>query len=642
MPLFRPTLAALALLPALSLFVPAATAAKLKLRIMQTTDLHMNLLNYDYYQDRLTDEYGLAKTITLIHQAREQAPNNLLFDNGDLLQGNPLGDMTAKIKPLAPGAVHPAYKVMNLLRYDAANLGNHEFNYGLPFLRRALAGAAFPYVNANVMLAGPGRPRHAFRPYILLERRFSDTAGKHHPLKIGVIGLTPPQIMQWDRPHLEGKLIAMDMVDSARALIPKLRAQGADLVIAIAHTGFEKEAQAHLGENKAAELARLPGLDALLLGHAHSEFPSAAFAQHPGVNLERGSIHGVPTIMPGRWGDHLGLIDLTLTRQQGRWRISDSRAELRGIYQRSSRRPLVAADPMVAHVIGQEHADTVAHMRAQVAHSTAPIHSYFAQLMDDPSVQLVAQAQKDYVRRAVQGTALERLPLLSAAAPFKSGGRQGWSNYTDIPAGPLALKHVADLYVYPNTIKALRLNGSEVREWLEMSAGQFRQIDPAGAPEQELLNPDFRAYNFDMIEGLSYQIDVTQAARYDAEGRRSNSNAQRIVNLRYQGLPIDEQADFLVVTNNYRANGGGGFPGLNASKIVVDAPDETRESVAQFLATAQQFNPSADGNWRIQPVPAIRLLLRSGAGGIKYLNTLPQLQLLREDADGSALFEFKP
>ncbi len=617
-------------------------AAELKLRIMQTTDLHMNLLNYDYYQDRLTDEYGLAKTITLIHQAREQAPNHLLFDNGDLLQGNPLGDMMAKVKPMAPGAVHPAYKLMNLLRYDAANLGNHEFNYGLPFLRRALSGAAFPYVNANLMLTGPGRPRYAFTPYVLLDRRFTDSSGQSQRLKIGVIGLAPPQIMQWDRPHLQGKLVARDMVESARPLIPLLRRQGADLVIAIAHTGFEKDAQGLGAENKAGELARLPGLDALLLGHAHAEFPSSAFAQHPGVDLQRGSIHGVPTVMPGRWGDHLGLIDLTLARQQGRWRVVNSHAELRGVFRRETRQALVPADPMVAHVIAAEHADTVSHMRAQVAQTSAPIHSYFAQVLPDASVQLVAQAQKAYVQRAVQGTDLERLPLLSAAAPFKSGGRQGWSHYTDIPAGPIALKHVADLYVYPNTIQALQLKGAELREWLEMSAGQFKQIDPAGPAEQELLNPDFRAYNFDMIEGLSYEIDLSQPARYESEGRRSASQAHRIVKLQYQGRPIDADARFLVVTNNYRAHGGGGFPGLSAEKIAVDAPSETREALAQFLASAQVLTPRAEKHWRILPIPGVRMVFRSGAGGIAHLQDTPELGLLREEADGSAWFYLRP
>jgi 2',3'-cyclic-nucleotide 2'-phosphodiesterase/3'-nucleotidase len=623
----------------------AAQAAELKLRILQTSDLHMNLLNYDYYQDRSTDEFGLAKTISLINAAREEAPNNLLFDNGDLLQGNPLGDVMAREPSRPKGAIHPAYKVLNLLRVDAANLGNHEFNYGLPFLRAAIAGANFPYVNANVMLAtGKGKPpRHAFKPYVLLQRSFTDDAGQTQALKIGVIGLTPPQIMQWDKPNLEGQVHARDMVQAAREQIAQLRSKGADLIVLIAHTGFEKSAQVDLAENRAAELARLPGVDALLLGHAHSEFPSPVFAEHPDVDLNKGSIHGVPAVMPGRWGDHLGLIDLTLKRNAaGPWRVTDSRAELRAIYLRSSQQALVVADPMVAHVIAAEHADTLKAMRAQVASSSAAIHSYFAQVQDDPSVQLVAQAQLAYMRRAVQGTALEKLPLLSAAAPFKSGGRQGWRNYTDIPAGPLAAKHVADLYVYPNTIKAVKLSGAEVREWLEMSAGQFRHIDPMGPAMQDLLAPEFRAYNFDSILGLTYEIDVTQPARYDADGRRSESTARRIVNLQYQGKAIDAAAQFLVVTNNYRANGGGGFPGLSAEKIVVDAPDETRQALTQYLQQAGYFTPGADGFWRIQPVPGVRLRFVSGAGGVAHLTAAGKVKLIEIYKDGSALFELTP
>ncbi|WP_310383846.1 bifunctional 2',3'-cyclic-nucleotide 2'-phosphodiesterase/3'-nucleotidase [Roseateles sp.] len=622
-----------------------AQAAELKLRLMQTSDLHMNLLNYDYYQDRSTDEYGLAKTISLINAARDEAPNNLLFDNGDLLQGNPLGDVMARGPASAKGATHPAYKVLNLLRVDAANLGNHEFNYGLPFLRRAIAGANFPYVNANVMLPSvKGQAeRPAFTPYVLLERSFKDEAGRPQRLKIGVIGLTPPQIMQWDAPHLAGQVSVRDMVEVARELILQLRAKRADLIVVIAHTGIEKSAQAHLAENKAAELARLPGLDALFLGHAHSEFPGPQFADYPGVDLQRGRIHGVPAVMPGRWGDHLGLIDLSLNKNaQGRWQVSNSRSELRPIYQRDKQLALVAADPMVAHVIAAEHAETLKTMRSQVASSSAAIHSYFAQVQDDPSVQLVAQAQLAYVRRAVQGTELEHLPLLSAAAPFKSGGRQGWSNYTDIPAGPILAKHVADLYVYPNTIKALKLSGAELREWLEMSAGQFRRIDPQGSAEQDLLNADFCSYNFDVIKGVSYEIDVTRAARYDADGRRSASNEQRIVNLQYQGKPLDETAQFLVVTNSYRANGGGNFPGLNGTKVVVDAPDETRQALGQFLSQAGHFSPAADGNWRIRPVPGVKLRFVAGAGGVAHLPNLPRVKLVETRGNGSALFELSP
>ena len=257
-------------------------------------------------------------------------------------------------------------------------------------------------------------------------------------------------------------------------------------------------------------------------------------------------------------------------------------------------------------------------------------------------MQLVANAQLAYLRAAVQGTAYEKLPLLSAAAPFKAGGRQGSSNYTDIPAGPVAVKNVADLYVYPNTIKVVKISGAEVREWLEMSAGQFRQIDPKGAPEQDLIAPAYRSYNFDTLDGVSYQIDITQPARYSADGVLLDGAAHRIVGLSYQGKPIDEKADFLVITNNYRASGGGNFPGLNASKIVIDSPDENREAVVSYLRAAGTVNAQADGNWRVLPVPGVKLRFVSGAAAIKYLPLVPAVRLAKDLGEGAALFELAP
>lgn len=618
------------------------SAADLSLRILETSDVHMNLLNYDYYQDKPTDEYGLAKTISLIKAARGEAKNSLLFDNGDLLQGNPLGDYVARIKPLAAGQVHPAYKVLNALGVDAGNIGNHEFNYGLPFLRQALAGARFPIVNANVMLASD-KTKQAFTPYVLLDRTFTDAKGQPQTLKIGVIGFVPPQIMQWDQHNLSGRVVANDIIETAKRLLPKMRAKGADLVVVIAHSGFEKnETQPPFSENVASQLARLPGVDVLLLGHAHAEFPSPAFTGYPGVDLAKGSIFGTPTVMPGRWGDHLGVIDLQLNKRSGAWKISGSTASLRAVQDPKTRLSLVDADPLVMQQIGPEHAETLAYVRGRVAHSATPIFSYFAQVADDPSVQLVANAQLAYLRAAVQGTVYEKLPLLSAAAPFKAGGRQGSSNYTDIPAGPIAIKNVADLYVYPNTIKVLKISGAEVREWLEMSAGQFRQIDPRGASEQELIAPAYRSYNFDTLDGVNYQIDVTQPARYSAEGALLDAAAHRIVSLTYQGKPVDAQADFLVVTNNYRASGGGNFPGLDSSKIVIDSPDENREAVLSHLRAARTVNAQADGNWRVLPVAGVKLRFISGALAIKYLPLVPTIKLVRELGDGSALYELAP
>ncbi len=639
--------------PALLLVLATASAhgAEVKLRLMETTDLHMNLLSYDYYQDKATDQYGLSRAATLIKAARAEAPNSLLFDNGDLLQGNPLGDYVAKVKPLKAGDVHPAYKVMNQLGYDAANLGNHEFNFGLPFLRQAIATANFPYVNANVFLdekKPAGQETHAFTPYVMLERQLVDAGGARHAIKIGVIGFVPPQIMQWDKAALEGRVIAKDMVEVAKKYVPEMRAKGAHLVIAIPHSGIDRAVIGSMAENGVSGLADIPGIDAILFGHSHAEFPSKAFAGFPKVNIEKGSINGIPAVMPGRWGDHLGVIDLTLNNDSGAWKVAAAQASIRPIFDREAKKSIAAEDAMVERTVAAEHAGTLEYVRNKVAFSSAPIYSYFALVEDDPSVQIVSNAQIAYVKRALVGTPHEKLPVLSAAAPFKSGGRQGWAYYTDIPAGPLAIKHVADLYIYPNTVKAVLLSGAQVQEWLEMSAGQFNQIVPAGAggaAQQGLVNNAFPSFNFDTIDGVSYELDLTQPAKYAVNGSLANATANRIKNLSFEGKPIAKDGKFVVATNNYRAFGGGNFPDLKADKVIFDAPDENRQALVEYLTLAdtlspnKQVNPKADGNWRIQPVPGVKLTFLSASAAARYLPSHPNIKLAKDNGDGSALYE---
>ena len=616
-------------------------AAMLKLRLLETTDVHMNLLAHDYYVDQPTAEFGLARTATLIRAARAESPNTLLIDNGDLIQGSPLGDQVATVQPLPAGAVHPAMKVLNALRVDAGNVGNHEFNYGLPFVQRALSGAAFPYVSANLVHADStdDAPRHVFRPWVLLERQWVDDDGRMRSVKVGVIGFLPPQVMLWDRSHLLGKVRALDIADAARRHVPEMRAAGADVVVAVPHSGLEFGTTVLFAENAVAKLAEVPGIDAILFGHSHGEFPGRFFSSHPKVNLAQGTINGIPAVMAGAWGSHLGVVDLVLDNAGGRWKVSAGRAELRPVYDRATRKPLVEPDPAIEALVRAEHQATLAQMKTEVARTDAPITSYFAQVADDPSVQLVSRAQLAYGRKALAGTPHEKLPLLSAAAPFKWGGRGGWNNYTDIPVGPVAVRHVADLYVYPNTVKAVRITGAQVREWLEMSAGQFNRIDPKGPAEQPLVNESFRTYNFDTLDGVSYRIDVTQPARYDRDGKLVAPEARRILDLRHAGQPIDEKAEFIVITNNYRASGGGGFPGLDGSNIVLDAPDENRQALAQYLAGEKRIDPSADNNWHIASVPGVKLQFTSGTGGIRYLPRHPQIRLVKDNGDGSALFE---
>nr|WP_272039755.1 bifunctional 2',3'-cyclic-nucleotide 2'-phosphodiesterase/3'-nucleotidase [Paenibacillus sp. JJ-100] len=635
--------------------VSAADAAKVKLRIMETTDIHDNLINYDYYSDKATDQYGLAKTATLIKKAREEAKNSLLFDNGDLIQGNPMGDYVAKIDPLKKGETHPVYKAMNLLDYDAGNIGNHEFNYGLDFLDMTLEGANFPYINANVYVddgdQDESNDKNYFTPYKILDRKVTDENGKEHTIKVGVIGFVPPQIMQWDSANLEGKVIAKDMIATAKKFIPKMKAEGADIIVAIPHSGFEEIPQTDLMENSVLYLSQVEGINAILFGHAHKVFPSADFEGKKGVDLEKGTINGVPAVEPGFWGDHLGIIDLDLEQVDGKWKVVDSRTEARPIYDAANKKPLVDADQAIVDAVHDEHEGTLEYVRGPVGETTAPINSFFALVQDDPSIQIVTNAQKWYVEKKLQGTDYENVPVLSAGAPFKAGGRSGASYYTNIPKGTIAIKNVADLYVYPNTVHAVMVSGAELKEWLEWSAGQFNQIDPAKGGQQELINMDFPTYNFDVIDGVTYEIDVTQPAKYDSKATVVNASASRIQNLSFEGKPVDPAQKFIVATNNYRASSSK-LANPDGKRIVLAAPDENRQVIIDYIRENKTINPAADGNWSLAPIKPsagvtaaalndLEVVFASSPDAKELVEANPAMSFIGTNKDGFAEYGLK-
>ncbi|WP_428910736.1 bifunctional 2',3'-cyclic-nucleotide 2'-phosphodiesterase/3'-nucleotidase [Niallia sp. Krafla_26] len=573
---------------------------QVSLRILGTTDIHTNLYNYDYYKDAQTQEFGLAKTATLIKEARAEAKNTLLFDNGDLIQGNPLGDYKARVDKLEDGELHPVFQAMKQLDYDAATLGNHEFNYGLEFLDEVLDDAPMPYVSANVYKDDhdndPSNDEHFINPYTILKKKVVDDRGKTQVIKVGVVGAVAPQITQWDKAHLDGKVTAKDIVKSVQAQIPKMKEEGADLIIALAHSGIGDTEVSEMEENAVYDLTNVEGIDAIISGHSHSTFPGND-RNLPGVDTERGTINGVPVVMAGSWGSHLGVIDLKIAKEKGKWVVKDSESELRAIYDKTTKTDLAEPDSEVLEAVKEAHEQTIDYIREPVGTTTADIHSYFARVQDDPSIQIVTNAQKWYVEKKVKGTPDENLPILSAGAPFKAGGG---SNYTYIPEGTIAIKNVADLYLYPNTVATIKVTGADVKEWLEMSAGQFNQIDPNSDKEQPLINRSYPAFNYDVIDGVTYEIDVTEPAKYDSNGHLVNAEANRIKNLQYNGQPIDLEQEFLVATNNYRA--GGNFPGVRNQTAVEMYPDENRQAIIDYIQEQKTIDPSADGNWTFAPV----------------------------------------
>lgn len=609
---------------ALHPFSARAATNEAHLRIMETTDLHVHVMPYDYYSDREIDTVGLARTAAHIKAIRAEATNAMLVDNGDFLQGNPMGDYMAYEKGMKEGDLHPVIAAMNTVGFEASTLGNHEFNYGLDFLTKSLAGADFPVVSANVAVeagATPTADKTLVKPYVILDKVVTDGAGTEHNVRIGLIGFVPPQIMTWDRRHLEGNVSARDIVETAKAWVPQMKEEGAQIIIALSHSGIGSADYTDGMENASIPLAEVDGIDALMTGHSHLVFPGPDYAETPGVDAANGTIHGKPAVMGGFWGSHLGVIDLMLSFEGGEVSIVSHASEVRPIYERAEDRsivPLVESEADVVASVATAHEETLAYVRRAVGKTSAPLHSYFALVADDPSVQIVSQAQLWYIAQMMKGTEYEELPILSAAAPFKAGGRGGPEYYTDVPAGDVAIKNVADLYLYPNTVRAVKITGAQLKGWLERSAGMFNQITP-GEADQVLLNPDFPSYNFDVIDGVTYQIDLSEPAMFDRDGNVVNEGANRIVNLAFEGAPVTDDMEFVVATNNYRAGGGGQFPGAKGDTIIFEGPDTNRDVIVRFIVEQGTINPSADANWTFAPLDGTTVLFDTGPKAADYM-----------------------
>lgn len=598
-------------------------SATIHLRLLATSDLHAHLLAWDYHANRHCAQRGLSRVASLIRAARAEQPQSLLFDNGDFLHGSVLGDALTeaggKHQPGRPLWANPVITALNALKYDAITLGNHEFGHGLAYLRRALAAAQFPVVCSNLYFK-PTRGAAIAQTHVILERQLKDSAGQSHTVKIGILGFIPPQTMIWERRYLRGRASIEDIVTSARYWIPELRRAGADVVIALSHSGLGALDSGPGAENASAALTMLEGLDAVVAGHTHLIAPQQPMTTPPGV----------PAVMPGFFGSHLGVIDLRLRKTPNGWRVYQSRAEARAIYRRDPETGLaegvVRDDPEIVKLALPIHQRLLGRAEEVISQTDVAMNTYFALVADSPALKIVARAQRDHYQRAVAGTPGADLPILSAAAPFKAGGRGGPENYTDIPVGPLRRRHVNDLYIHPNSLAAVRVTGEQVRLWLERSVSLFNQIQP-GSKDAGLISAVYPSFNFDVIDGVTYRVDLSQPAMFDPFGAVLDPSVRRIVDLQFEGRPIPADRAFVMVTNSYRAAGGVGFVGASPDTTIYEVDTDTRQILEQYLRESGSLSRAdCTPAWTFVPMPGTSVVFETSPYAVAHLAEVPQIR----------------
>jgi 2',3'-cyclic-nucleotide 2'-phosphodiesterase/3'-nucleotidase len=564
---------------------PHRPGTPVKLTIMGTTDLHGSVLNWNYftnaeYDDSAGNDIGLAKVATLVEAVRSQRgrDHTLMIDAGDTIQGTPLAYYFARIAPITDGNLHPMAAVMNHIGYDAAALGNHEFNYGIPLLRTFADQLDFPLLGANALDARTGRP--AFAPYVIKTVRVKG----ERPIRVGILGLTNPGIAIWDKANVEGKMTFPGLVEQAGIWVPRMRAAGVDVVVVAAHSGATTSSSygdaLPYPENASTLVAeQVPGIDAILVGHAHLEIPERKVR-----NQSTGK--DVVLTEPLRWGMRLSLIDLSLVKVAGRWVVQSVGSSVLNSNT-------VDEDPAVVKLLTADHDKVVTYVNSVVGSSTEAMSCGTARYQDTAALDFINLVQAQAVRAAIANTPSAALPVLSIAAPF--------NREAAIPAGQVSVRDVAGLYIFDNTLLGITLTGAQVKAYLEKSAFYFKKITGIGPfTPDELTNavtdvapagtPD---YNYDVMGGLdgplTYDIDVAQDA------------GARIVNLAYAGVPIDPAAQFVIAINNYRQSGGGGFPGVTTAPVVHNAQAEIRQLIIDWVTSHEVIDPPtfASIDWRL-------------------------------------------
>ncbi|HYO62335.1 MAG TPA: bifunctional UDP-sugar hydrolase/5'-nucleotidase [Pyrinomonadaceae bacterium] len=566
-------LAALVLCSVASLAsVRAQPAARAWVTILSTTDIHGNIYPLDYYTDR-PDARGLARVSTVVRQARRENPNLLLVDSGDTIQGTPLAYYHNKKNNTPPD---PVMLSMNAMRFDAMAVGNHEYNFGLRVLEKARREAAFPWLSANTYRKGTDETYH--RPYVVKE-----VGG----VRVGILGLTTPGVPFWENAENYAGLEFREPVAEAKKWVAVLRnKEKVDLVVVAMHMGLERDLRTGeptpgqvANENAALAVAwRVAGVDVILMGHTHREVPSLVVnsnfvrewlqlgAQDETQAESPRYVNAVLLTQANYWARHVARVDVYFEKHaEGRWRVAHRQARTIPVEG-------VADDPEILKLAEPYHRETQAWLNSRVAESAKELTAADARLRDTAILDLVQRVQLETGKADV-----------SMAASFNPQAR--------IPAGPVTVRDIASLYVYENTLVVIEVTGRQLKDALEHSARYFRAYEPGKSPA-ELVDEKIPGYNFDIAEGVAYDLDISRPV------------GSRVLNLSFKGRPVRPEQKFRLATNNYRVNGGGGYTMYAGAPVLYRSSEEIRELIIAWAERRKQIPTEPTMNWRLLPEAA--------------------------------------
>ena len=522
--------------------LPRSTSP-IDLVVVTTTDVHGRLRAWDYYANKAEGVRGLTRAATIVDSVRAANPGRvILLDAGDLLQGNPLAYVAARV---SSDRTNPIIAAMNAMQYDAAAIGNHEYNYGVPYLDSAVRQAKFPFLSANTYRVEP-EGVHASKPWTIIER-----AG----LKVGIVGATTPGVMLWDAENIRGRLRFGDIVPAVRQAVQEVRAAGADIVLVTVHSGLNEPSSYDTvttnvpSENVAARVAvEVPGIDLVVYGHSHKEVRGT-------------TIGSTLLVQPKNWATSVDIAHLVVSRAGGGWKVSEKRSDLVQAAGHAENAAVLAATDAI-------HRETVAYITTPIGTTPERWSADSARVRDTPLIDFILETE----RKAAGSD-------LASTAAFSTDLVMG--------PGPITIAQVAQLYPYDNTLRAVRITGKQLRDYLEFSSRYYRIVaSPTGPLETD---PQIPGYNFDIVSGVDYVLDVSKPI------------GARVTRLDYKGTPVRDTDTFTMALNNYRQTGGGGYAMLSGASVVYDKQQEIRQLLIDevkqrgTITQASYFKP----NWML-------------------------------------------